>query len=310
MKNILILGGFGFIGSNILTYIDDFFPNNFNVIVFDKYKEHLHGLKFNCVSKVYYGDFSDELLIERILDENNIEFVIHLLSSTVPSSSTNVKFDVMSNLLPTLNLLNIMKSYNVKDIIYISSGGAIYGNDNIKHSEDDPEYPISSYGIVKLTIEKYLLLYSKLYNFKTLILRLSNPYGRFHYNNTQGICNVALRKALTREKIQIWGDGNGKKDYIFVDDFCKILFNLLKYGINTDVLNVGSGNLLSINEIIENVETHVPNLKKEYIEQSANDVVNFELDLTKLHNLLPNIKFTPFSSGIEFTYNWVKSTLY
>ena len=219
MKTLLLLGGFGFIGTNTLSYIEEKLKGTYQVVVFDKYPRHRYGVKFDCVKHIYSGDFTDETCIENIFSENNIDIVLHFISSTVPATSNNAKYDVESNLLPTLKLLNIMESHGVKDIVYISSGGAIYGDYLEKvHSENDAVYPKSSYGIVKLAIEKYMLSYSELNGFNTLILRLSNPYGRYHCNDKQGIINIAIRKALKNEKLLIWGAGNGIKDYIYVDD--------------------------------------------------------------------------------------------
>ena len=217
MKKILMLGGFGFISTNILKYIDENYAEEYEVIIFDRIMEHPKGVKFNCVKKVYAGDFSDETNLIQIFNENEINIVMHFLSSTVPATSNNAQFDVESNLIATLKLLGIMDKFGVKDIVYMSSGGAIYGDYLMKvHNEEDAVYPKSSYGVVKLAIEKYLLSYSELYEFNSLILRLSNPYGPYHYNNKQGIINIAIRKALAGEKVQIWGSGDGIKDYIYI----------------------------------------------------------------------------------------------
>ena len=90
------------------------------VILFDRIATHPYGVKCNCVKKVYVGDFSDETNIDIILNENKIDLVLHLLSSTVPATSGNAQFDVESNLIPTLKLLSIMDRYDVKDIVYMS----------------------------------------------------------------------------------------------------------------------------------------------------------------------------------------------
>jgi len=169
-ENILILGGFGFIGTNIIKYIDNHFIDKYNVIVFDKSSYHPYGLTFKSILKIYDGDFSDELNIERVFVENDIDIVLHLLSSTVPATSKNAKFDVQSNLIPTLNLLSIMDYHKVSNIIYFSSGGAIYGEHEKIHSETDQVFPKSSYAIVKYTIERYLLLYAELFQFNSLIV--------------------------------------------------------------------------------------------------------------------------------------------
>lgn len=308
MKTILLLGGFGFIGSNILSYIDEHFISSYEVIVFDKYSTHHHGLKFKCVKKVYAGDFSDETNIALIFKENQIDFIFHSLSSTVPSTSQNAQYDVESNLIPTLKLLDLMVQYNIKDIIYLSSGGAIYGDFLQKvHNEEDAVYPKSSYGIIKLAIEKYLLSYAELYGLNTLILRLSNPYGKFHYNEKQGIINIAVRKALRKEKFQIWGTGNGIKDYIFIEDICDILFKLIQNKIRTNVFNVASGNAYSVNEIIQAIKKQIPSFKFEHITPSLLDIQSFELDITKLRKELGGYQFTTFQEGIIQTINWEKS---
>ena len=205
------------------------------------------------------------------------------MSSTVPATSANARFDVESNLISTLKLLDVMNKHDVKNIVYISSGGAIYGDVLQKvHNEEDAVYPKSSYGVVKLAIEKYLLSYSELYGFRTLILRLSNPFGKYHYNERQGVVNIAIRKSLRKEPLEIWGDGEGVKDYIYIEDFCAALFALIKEGIESTVYNVGGSLPLSVNDIVERISEIDPEFKAEHVKASALDVQSFELDITKL----------------------------
>lgn len=305
MTTILILGGFGFIGSNVLSFIEEHLATEYEAIIFDKYKEHHHGLSFKCIKKIYAGDFSDETCIEKIFLENKIDVVLHLLSSTVPATSSNAQYDVESNLIPTLKLLKIMDRQGVKNIIYMSSGGAIYGDYLQKvHGEEDAVYPKSSYGIVKLAIEKYLLSYSELYGFNTLILRLSNPYGRYHYNDHQGIINIAIRKALKKKKLQIWGSGEGVKDYIFIDDVCDLIFRLIENGVTTNVLNIASGSSHSVNEIAATIKTLLPEFEWEHVDAAKLDVESFELDVTKLRKTLGGYRFTSFEEGVRKTKIW------
>lgn len=308
MKKILMLGGFGFISTNILKYIDENYAEEYEVIIFDRIMEHPKGVKFNCVKKVYAGDFSDETNLIQIFNENEINIVMHFLSSTVPATSSNAQYDVESNLIATLKLLGIMDKFGVKDIVYMSSGGAIYGDYLMKvHNEEDAVYPKSSYGVVKLAIEKYLLSYSELYEFNSLILRLSNPYGPFHYNNKQGIINIAIRKALAGEKVQIWGSGDGIKDYIYIEDVCSIIFRLIENGVETEVYNVAAGSAHSVNEIVEGIKEFVPSCEWEHVNALHSDVQSFELDITKLRQKLGVIKFTSFENGLKKTINWQKN---
>lgn len=308
--NILVLGGFGFIGTNILKYIDEHLCSEYDAIVFDRTDIHPHGVTFKCVKNAYAGDFSDITLIENIFKENKIDIVFHLLSSTVPATSNNARYDVESNLVPTLNLLSVMDKYNIRNIVYTSSGGAIYGDYLQKvHNEEDAVYPKSSYGVVKLAIEKYLLAYSELYGFNSLILRLSNPFGPYHYNPKQGVVNIAIRKALHKDSFQIWGDGNGVKDYIYIKDVCSVLFKLVKKGCFTDVINVASGMALSVNDIVDYIMQEISDFSVNHVDASILDVQSFELDITKLRSLLGGYKMTSFKEGLKETIDWQKQNI-
>jgi len=307
-KTILLLGGFGFIGSNLLDYIDLHISDLFDVIVFDKFSHHPKNFIFNCINKNYAGDFSDDFVIETIFKENNIDVVIHALNTTVPATSANMRFDIESNIIPTLRLLDLMVIYGVKNIIYISSGGAIYGNKDfsLKHKEDDVAYPISSYGIVKLMIEKYLYQYSYLHDLKVTILRLSNPYGKYHYSDKQGVINVAVRSAFCTTPFCVWGDGSAEKDYIYVDDFCEILFRLIDMNEKYLLLNIGSGYVVSVNQLLYSIKELIPSFEWNYVKQVRTDVQRFELDITRLFSLIGPYKFTDIFNGLKKTVKWLE----
>jgi len=317
MKTVLILGGFGFLGTNTMKFAEEHYSNEYRFIVFDKFDHHMGGVEFSNIDKVYAGDFSDKALLECIFAENKIDIVLHSLSTTVPVDSSNARFDVESNLIPTLDVLGLMVKYDVKDIVYLSSGGAIYGlsplasrlSPNQGFKESDDVYPVSSYGVVKLAIEKYLMQYAQLYGLRPLILRLSNPYGPYHYSMKQGVINVAMTKALKGETLEIWGSGEGKKDYIYVEDYARILFWLLAIGDKAmiGVINVASGQLLSVNEIAEAVKGYVSDFQVEYKDAQKFDASHFALDTTKLMSLLPGFQFTSLEDGLNKTFTWTKS---
>lgn len=308
MKNVLILGGYGFLGTNIMRYVYEHLRDQYRFIVFDKFERHMGGVELGCVEKTYAGDFTDTALLESIFRENKIDLVIHSLCTTVPVDSANARYDVETNLLPTLDVLALMVKYGVKDIVYISSGGAVYGTrDHKPHVESDAVYPISSYGTVKVATEKYMMQYGQLYGLRPLIVRLSNPYGAYHYSMKQGVINIAMTKALRNETLQIWGDGNDKKDYIYVEDFVDILFKLLDKGIANHVINIGSGTLLSVNEIVDAVRELVPTFKSEHADAKQFDASHFELNTDKLKSIIGDYAFTSFSEGLQQTYNWTRT---
>lgn len=305
MQTILLLGGFGFLGTNLMKYIDEHLLLQYRVVVFDKFDHHLHNVQFQCVTKTYAGDFSDDVLLERIFVENHIDMVVHSLSTTVPVNSFNAKYDVESNLLPTLDILAMMVKYEVKDIVYLSSGGAIYGTAaKDAHKESDDVFPVSSYGVVKLAIEKYMMQYAQLYGMRPLILRLSNPFGPYHYSMKQGVINVALDKALKGEKLEIWGNGNGRKDYIYVEDFTRILFLLLEQGVCNEVINVGSGQTYTVNEIVESIHALNPSFEWEYVDAQKFDVGEFSLNTEKLQSYIGAYPFQSLQEGLQKTQAW------
>ena len=130
------------------------------------------------------------------------------------------------------------------------------------------------------------------YGFNYLILRLSNPYGPYHYSQKQGVINIALERAMKNDSFSVWGNGEGTKDYIYIEDFCNILFELLDSKVYNKVLNVGSGETVSLNTILRIIKSYYPNF--EWINTSSypNDIANFSLNINRLKTFIPDIRFT------------------
>lgn len=284
-NRILLLGAYGFIGTNLMRFIDCK-GLNYKVVTFDKFEKHTEGLSFDCVEASYAGDFADELLMDDIFSNHKIDLVIHCISTTIPVGGQSARYDVESNLLPTIKLLDIMVKHQSQKIVFVSSGGAVYGEGSGKHSEAEALYPKSSYGVVKVAIEKCLFQYAFGKEIRPLVLRLSNPYGRYHYSKRQGIVNVALEKAKHGETFVVYGDGTATKDYVFVEDFCNGLFELVEKEVWLQVINFGSGYLYSVNEILGEIKKYYPSFTWRYEPANKNDVSFLELDITKLRDYL------------------------
>lgn len=244
MKKVLVLGANGFIGQNICHQL--LAEGNF-VIAADKADSSLHSFfsqynKFNVVQE----DFS--ALIK------GVDAVIYLVSTLLPQpSNEQVERDVLENLIPVIHLLEAMKeSASCKKIIFASSGGTIYGNYDNHIDECSLLDPKCSYGIMKLTVEKYLSLYSDLYSLQTLSLRLSNPYGPGqNINRPQGAVGIFLHKMLQEAPLQIWGDGSVVRDYVYIDDVAAAFSAALNYSGNEKVFNIGSSTGTSLNELLD-----------------------------------------------------------
>lgn len=298
MKNtILLLGGLGFIGQNIIEELQD----EYSLIVFD------HSKESKDLKNVYiHGDFTKKEDIEAVFSNYKIDLVIHAISTTIPASSNTV-LDIDSNLTSTISLLELMRKYSVPKIAFLSSGGTIYGIVNNKNgaNEDYPTHPISSHGIIKLAIEKYIYLYHHIYHINYLILRLSNPFGEKHLSDKQGFINVTLKKIIKKEKITIWGDGRIIRDYIYIKDCTKIIHALINKNISNQIINVGSGQGYSINELLLIMRNQIGDFKVEIKDARNFDVPKIVLNTQRLR-LLINFKLTPIEDGIKKTYAWLQ----
>jgi len=305
-RKILLIGGYGFLGSNILKWADNhLFDVDFTVI--SSIRSFSNHEKFKCVKDELFGDFGDELFLKTAFINNEYDYVFHCLTSTTPANSnSSIIKDIESNLINTIKLLEIIK-HSKTIFVFFGSGGAIYGNNNsIIHKETDTPNPISSYGIVKNTIEQYIKMFHNLYGLNYLNLRISNPYGFYHKSQIQGLINVAIRKSIQNEAIEIWGDGRNVKDYIFAQDIPPVIFSLLTKELINTTVNIGSGDGTSINTILALLGDINPSLEVVYKESKLYDVKDFILDIS---NIKQYVQLTPLREGLIKTYDWQKSHL-
>jgi len=305
-KNCLILGGGGFIGSHLC---DELIKNGYEVKVFDKINFSYKNIEHNIDKiKIIEGDFNNEIDINNSL--KNVDVIYHLVSSTLPAmSNENPVYDVETNLVSTLKFIDEAIKQKVKKIIFISSGGTIYGiPDKIPIKENQFGNPICSYGIIKKTIEEYLFMFYKLYNLDYYVFRMSNPYGeRQNPLLAQGVIPVFLNKLVNKKKIEIWGDGSVTRDYIYIKDAVKVLVKSLNYKTEDKIFNLSTGigtdlkNLISIIEKITNVKPDV----------IYKDKRNIDININVLDNSLIKKVFdwnieTTLEEGIKNTYEFIK----
>ena len=306
-KKIAVFGGGGFIGSTIC---DRLLMDGHQIKVFerpriDPYRTFSEGEIVEWVA----GDFSSQHDIEAFID--GVDLVIHLVSSTLPrGSNEDVVFDVQSNVISTLHLLNSMVAKSIKKIIFISSGGTVYGNPLYTPVDEAHQTnPTVSYGITKLAIEKYLLLYQGLYGIKANILRVANPYGeRQRIETAQGAVGVFLSKALRHEPIEIWGDGNVVRDYVYVGDVADAFSKAVDYDGIHSVFNIGSGSGKSLNELIGEIkETLGFNFDVRYLPSRSFDVPVSVLNNSLAHKELGWTPKVEFHEGIKKTAHWMSA---
>jgi UDP-glucose 4-epimerase len=303
---ILVLGGSGFLGSHI---VDKFLAEKHDVAVYDLYPERFRrspsGIKF------YTGDFGNVGALDELI-ATGFDAVIHCVSTTTPKSSNeSPEFDIQSNVIGTLYLLDICVKRKVGKLVFLSSGGTVYGDigDRAMVDETHAVRPMCSYGVSKLTIEHYLDVYKHLRGLDYVALRLSNPYGeRQSPLRALGALTVFLHRTLKRQNIEIWGDGGVTRDFIYVGDVATAVYLATTKPVS-GVFNVGTGTGLSLRDILIHIAKAVgrePTV--DWLASRSFDVPRIVLDASKLKNATEWRDVTSLDDGVGITADWLRST--
>jgi UDP-glucose 4-epimerase len=307
MGKALILGGNGFIGSAIARKL---VKNNVSVKIMDRGRPNIKNLGA-ILDKIDYieRDFLNEKVWHTVLE--NVENVFHCITSTYPGEANkNPIYDIETNVVGTVKMLEILREYygHIK-LFFLSSGGTVYGSpEYLPIDELHNTNPISSYGIAKLAIEKYIDMHRLLYGLNYLIFRVSNPYGETQTPSVNfGVIATFLHKALKNEIIEVWGDGNNVRDYIYIEDLADaIVLASEKNCLSHNIYNVGSGIGKSINEILYTVKNCVGiDLKIKFLPKRSFDIRENFLDTSRIENELKWYPKTSLEAGIKKVWSCI-----
>jgi UDP-glucose 4-epimerase len=295
----VILGAGGFIGINLTSALA---AEGYEVVCFDRHVSP----HWPSQAKAVTGDFA--AVPTKLLEELEDSIVFDLVSSCRPSQNTNQAADeVVADVAATLRYLEQTRGRNIR-WIFVSSGGTVYGPAAASPTtEESPTQPICSYGLVKLTIEKYFDLYRKIHQTDYIVARVSNPYGPWqHPMKGQGIVAALVLKALTNQKIEIWGDGENIRDYLYIDDTISALITLAEFGRDGEIYNVSGGAGTSINELIGMIGAALgSHISANYVEARLTDVRKSVLDNSKLRVQTGWAPKVGLQEGILATSNWI-----
>ncbi len=254
MSKALVIGGNGFIGSHL---VDALVNLEWDVTVFD-----LHDRQYDSAPQrvnFIQGDLSNSASsIETIMEKTAIDVVFHLAWSSIHETSLqNPTADLVTNLTPSISIIDACTKLD-KKLIFLSSGGAIYGPTTQKHiPETHPLNPISPYGIGKLAVEKYLEMYHYLHGLNYAVVRPSVPFGpRQDYLKRQGAVAVFLYRVSQELPVTIWGDGNNIRDYFYVTDLIDAIIRCADHNLQKNrIFNVGGSEGITLNQLLAQVET-------------------------------------------------------
>lgn len=306
---IVIFGGGGFIGSTIA---DRLLAQGHDLRIFERPRVEPFR-KFADTERVEWltGDLSSAHDVHDALQ--GVEAVLHLVSTTLPKNSNDDPiYDVQSNVVASLQMLNAMVAQNIRKLVFISSGGTVYGNPvYLPIDEKHPTNPFVSYGITKLAVEKYLHMFERLYGIQAITLRVANPYGeRQRIETAQGAVGVFLHHALKGLPIDIWGDGSVTRDYIHVSDVAEAFVKALDYTGAHRVFNISSGHGTSLNELVNTLENALGKpIERRYLPGRAVDVPVSVLANGLARDELAWAPTVTMSSGIARTAAWMAREL-
>lgn len=299
--NILVTGGAGFIGSNL---VDLLRSEGHQVLVLDDLSS---GRRENLSPDVpFYEMPAGDPRVLEVLERHAVEVVCHHAAQIdVRKSVTDPVHDASINIIQGLGLLENCRRAGVRKIVYASTGGAIYGEpgpERLPATEEAPIKPISAYGVSKHTFEHYLELYRFLHGLDFTALRYANVYGpRQDPLGEAGVVAIFLSRLLAGQAPTIFGDGRQTRDYVFVEDVCRANLLALETG-GGEILNIGTGLETSVLDLLS-VLTEVLGVtcEPELTVARPGEVFRIALDASRAHRVLGWQPRTSLHEGLART---------
>jgi len=307
MMKILVTGGAGFIGSHV---VDAYIHQGFEVVIIDDLSTGRRE-NLNPNAKFYQLDIRSPD-VNKIFEIEQFDAVNHHAAQMdVRRSVADPYFDADVNIMGSINLIECSKQFGIKRFIYISSGGAVYGEpEYLPCDEDHPVNPICQYGISKHTVEHYLFLYRMNYGMNYTVLRYPNVYGpRQNPEGEAGVVAIFLGEMVSGKQVTINGDGEQQRDFVFVSDCAWANVLALTTDNNNGIYNLGSNHGTSVNDIFNSLRsitgyTHEP----KYGPAKLGETRKIYLDASRIHNEMGWIPTIEMNEGLLRTAEYVRNS--
>jgi UDP-glucose 4-epimerase len=300
IETVAVVGAGGFLGANLAPFLA---PRVRDLRCYGRrcsFPEVFSDLRWIT------GNITDENLGD-VLD--GCDVVIHLASTSTPATADrDIVADAEANVIGTLRLLECCVAKRVGRIVFLSSGGTVYGIPTIVPTpEDAATNPISAYGAAKLSIEKYLEIFRRHHGLDYRILRVSNIYGPHQTaEKGQGVIAAFLSRALDGRPLEIWGDGEIIRDYIYVSDVVDAIWKAMNHHGEVRILNIGSGRGTSINQIASAIEKRLGRpLDLVFRPGRPVDVPTSILDCSLASRELDWCPQISLDTGLDLLVNWI-----
>lgn len=299
MKKILITGGAGFIGSHILEFFKD--KGHFCVVIDDLSTGKIENTtKADLFYKVDIRDFKG---LKEVFKIHKFDAIIHQAAQvSVNKSIKDQVEDANINIIGSINLINLCKEFDVNKII-VASTAAVYGNKiSLPIKEDDKLMPLCPYGISKLAMENYVKCSGLNYG----ILRYSNVYGPRQYLSAEsGVISIFCNNVKNSISHTVFGSGEQTRDFIYVEDVAKIVYNYFSSELRNQIINVSSNSSITINQLISCLSNiSKKELSVNYKEPRIGEIDHSRLDNSRIKNLkIINCDLINMENGIKKTLN-------
>lgn len=305
---ILLLGAAGFIGTNLTIELAKKTEDEITLV--DRSKAFFKPIVSMDLKNVHIleADLTVDMDFDSILKDQ--EVVYHLVSTTVPTTSNqHISQELVSNVIFSANLFEACIRCGVKKVVFVSSGGTVYGKEvDCPLKEKTATNPISSYGVQKITIEKLLYLYRYMYGLDYRIIRLANPYGPYQRpNGVLGAVTTFTYKALKGDEITVYGDGSVVRDFIYIDDAIRAIMKIVNGENKHRTFNLGCGYGTSIKQVLETIEKALGiKLNVSYLEGRKVDVPVNYLDISRYEKYYGTLNPISLEDGIRKTADFMK----
>lgn len=297
----IVTGGAGFIGSNIARYLLD---KGYEVIVIDNLETgNINNIPDNV--EFYEVDISNSNVID-IMQNEKADYIFHLAAQIdVRKSLRNPIFDLDTNIIGTINILDGIKRAEKGKIIFASSGGVMYGECQSPKDENERENPLSPYGISKLAAEKYIKCYGQCHNVPYAILRFANVYGPFQSNKGEaGVIAIFIEQIKHNEKSQIYGYGKMTRDYIYVKDVAKVAY-ITALEADREIINVGTMRGTDNMTIYKKIADIMQNEYNYELKEARNsELMSSIVNNQKLGRYFNLSELTNIDLGLKRTIDW------
>jgi len=310
MKNILVTGGAGFIGSNFINYILEN-RNDYNIVNIDKltYAGNLENLIPSQNKKNYkfiHGDITNAELINYLFEKFELEYVINFAAeSHVDRSILSSKEFITTNVLGTNILLDVSRKYKVKKFLQISTD-EVYGSLGKEglFTEQTPLSPNSPYSSSKASADMIAIANYKTYGLPVVITRCSNNYGPYQF--PEKLIPLMIINSLYNKKLPVYGDGKNVRDWIYVTDHCRAIELSFEKGVNGEIYNVGASTEMENIEIVKLILNYLkkPESLIEYVKDRLGHDRRYAIDSSKINNTLGWEPKNSFEDAIIKTIDW------